>query len=164
MDSTIRRYEGVRKLDIIIGLAYGTNRTTSNKENQILVKLLKKGFIEEDRATKPGILIDEATRTIRVYRRIGREFWAMIGNPALPNTTPFVFLEILLSLSLALTTVLAQADLETRINSRILALIGALKRLMFPRKSLPDWMRHEFTDSQLFWFASALTAFYDEGM
>ena len=164
MESTKRRYKRVKELDIIIGLTYGTDKTTNNKENQILVKLLKKGFIEEDRENKPGVLIDAATRAIRVYRRIGQDFWAMIGDPAAPNTTRFVFLEILLSLASALTTVMAQADLETRINGRILALIEALSRLLFPRKSLPEWVREEFTDSQLFWFASALTAFYDEGI
>jgi hypothetical protein len=164
METTRNRYDTVRELDIIIGLTYGTDKTTNNKENQILVKLLKKGFVEEDRAKKPGVLIDEPTRTIRVYRRIGKDFWAMIGNPAAPNTTQFVFLEILLALASALTIVMAQADLETRINDRILALIKALKRLTFPRNSLPEWVRQEFTDKQLFWFASALTAFYDEGI
>jgi hypothetical protein len=59
---------------------------------------------------------------------------------------------------------MAEADLETRINSRIMALIGALQKLMFPRSSLPGWVREEFSDTELFWFATALTAFYDEGI
>jgi hypothetical protein len=41
-------YPHVRNLDIVLGLTYGTDRTTNNKENQILVKLLEHGFIEED--------------------------------------------------------------------------------------------------------------------
>jgi hypothetical protein len=75
-----------------------------------------------------------------------------------------VFLEVLLSLASALTTVKADADLESKINSRILALIGGLKKLLFPRNSLPEWVREVFTDTELFWFATALTAFYDEGI
>jgi len=164
LQSTASRYAGVKKLDVIIGLTYGTDKTTNNKENQILVKLLKKGFIEEDATKKPGVLIDEKTRAIRVYRRVGKDFWATIGDPAAPNTTQFVFLEILLSLASALTTMMAHADLETRINSRILALVNALQKLMFPRNSLPEWVRQEFTETQLFWFATALTAFYDDGI
>ena len=34
----------VTELDVVLGLTYGTDRTTNNKENQILVKLLEHGF------------------------------------------------------------------------------------------------------------------------
>jgi hypothetical protein len=164
MAHTKTTYPRVNDLDIIIGLTYGTDKTTNNKENQILAKLLGKGFVQEDRRKKPGVLIDRKTRTIRVYRRIGKQFWALIGNPASPESAQFVFLEVLLSLASALRVVMTEADLETRINARIQALSEAFRNLVFPRKSLPDWVREDFSDTELFWFATALTAFYDEGI
>lgn len=163
LSATNATYPHVRKLDVVIGLTYGTDKTTNNKENQILAKLLVKGFREEGRLKKPGVLIDP-TGTVRVYRRIGKDFWATIGNPVTPEEAQFVFLEILLSLAAALTAVKAKAALEARINDRIIALIAALKKLLFPRSSLPQWVRSEFSDSELFWSATALTAFYDEGI
>jgi len=42
--------------------------------------------------------------------------------------------------------------------------ISALEKLQFPRNSLPHWVRGDFTDTQLFWFATAMTTFYDEGI
>lgn len=89
MLQTKQTYPHVDELDIVLGLTYGTDRTTNNKENQILVKLLQQGFEEEDAVQKPGVLIDQVTRSVRVYRCIGREFWAFIGQPdarSPPNT------------------------------------------------------------------------------
>ena len=40
----------------------------------------------------------------------------------------------------------------------------ALAKLQFPRNTLPEWVRQEFSEDQLFWFATAITAFYDEGI
>jgi len=157
-------YPGVNELDVVLGLTYGTDCTTNNKENQILVKLLEQGFEEENRITRPGVLIDKATHSIRVYRRIGKEFWAFIGQPDNPSSTEFVFLEILLALSKALSTGLSEADMETKINLRLQQLAGALAKLQFPRNSLPAWVRDEFAEKELFWFATAMTAFYDEGI
>lgn len=71
MAQTKKTCPGVNELDIVIGLTYGTDRTTNNKENQILVKLLQKGFVEEDREAKPGVLIDSDTQSVRVHRCIG---------------------------------------------------------------------------------------------
>jgi hypothetical protein len=65
--------KGVTDIDIVLGLTYGTDKTTNNKENQILVKLLDNGFVEEDREEVPGVLIHNDGHT-RVYRRIGMEF------------------------------------------------------------------------------------------
>jgi hypothetical protein len=161
---TRQSYPGVKEIDIVLGLTYGTDRTTNNKENQILVKLLQNGFEEEDRENKPGVLIDSATRTIRVYRCIGRDFWAFIGRPDNRAGTDFVFLEVLLALSKALGRGVENAEIETRINLKLQQLALALSRLMFPRQSLPAWVRDDFTESQLFWFATAVTAFYDEGI
>jgi hypothetical protein len=163
-EQTRAEFSRVQGLDIVIGLTYGTDRTTNNKENQILVKLMDHGFQEEDRARHPGVLIDDATHSTRVYRRIGKDFWAFIGNPSEPNSAPFVFLEVLLALARALSSGMQEADLETRINLRLRALSEALARIQFPRNTLPVWVRQEFSEDQLFWFATAITAFYDEGI
>ena len=164
MAQTRQTYPNVTQLDVVLGLTYGTDKTTNNKENQILVKLLEKGFVEEDAVKNPGILIDKATRSVRVYRCIGREFWAFIGQPDAPGSTQHVFLEVLLALSKALGKGMAEANLEERINTKLRHLSSALARLQFPRGSLPEWVRDEFTEDQLFWFATAMTAFYDEGI
>jgi hypothetical protein len=107
---TRETYPGVNEIDVVLGLTYGTDKTTNNKENQILVKLLQNGFEEEDRANKPGVLIDSATRSVRVYRCIGRDFWAFIGRPDNRPAADFVFLEVLLALSKALGKGVENAD------------------------------------------------------
>ena len=106
-------------------------------------------------------VIDEATRTIRVYRKIGRDFRAMIGDPVHSGKTRFTFLEVLMALTGAL--VRRDADLQTKINLRIKALIHGLERLMFPRRVMPDGAATDLTGVHLFWFATAMSAFYDEG-
>ena len=164
LEQTRVTYPEVREIDVVLGLTYGTDRTTNNKDNQILVKLLENGFAEEDRARKPGVLIDQATRTVRVYRRIGMDFWAFIGHPDDPEKADFVFLEVLLGLAKALSLGVQKTDLETRINLKLGQLASALAQLQFPRQSLPIWIREHFTEDHLFWFASAMTAFYDEGI
>ncbi|MBI5384277.1 MAG: hypothetical protein HZA90_06275 [Verrucomicrobia bacterium] len=164
LEQTKRTYPQASSLDIIIGLTYGTDRTTNNKENQILAKLLGAGFSEEDRRNLPGVLIARKGRATRVHRQIGREFWATIGSPSQPGKAQFVFLEVLLALAKALNLAAKQADLETRINLKIQSLCNALSGLMFPRKGLPSWVSDSFSDTELFWFATALSAFYDEGI
>ena len=155
---------GVDEIDVVLGLTYGTDSTTNNKENQILVKLLRNGFAEEDRERKPGVLIDTATGSVRVYRCIGKEFWAFIGQPDNPREADFVFLEVLLALAKALAVGIETADLETRINAKLDQLTVALRHFAFPRNSLPGWIREDFDENQLFWFATAMTAFFDEGI
>ncbi len=157
-------YPDVTEIDVVVGITYGTDKTTNNKENQILIKLLDHGFEEEDRVNAPGILIDSATRSIRVYRRIGKDFWSFIGNPRSPNDADFVFLEVLLALAKALSMGMAEADLETRINVKLQALSAALAGIVFSRQSLPNWVREDFSEDQVFWFATAMTAFFDEGI
>lgn len=157
-------YPQINSLDIVLGLTYGTDRTTNNKENQILVKLLEHGFEEEDRARFPGVLIDTETRSIRVYRRIGRDFWSFIGQPNNLASADFVFLEILLGLARALALGVENTAIEDRINAKIQLLSAALARLQFPRNTLPEWVREDFNENQLFWFVTALSAFYDEGI
>jgi hypothetical protein len=164
MARTKKTCPGVRELDIVIGLTYGTDRTTNNKENQILVKLLQKGFVEEDRAAKPGVLIDAATRSVRVYRRIGIDFWSLIGSPSDPRQSGFVYLEVLLALAKALSKGTTAASLEERVNIKIQQLSRALAKLSFPRHSLPTWFRKDVKDHELTWLAAAMSAFYDEGI
>lgn len=164
LDQTKRTYPAIKGLDIVLGLTYGTDRTTNNKENQILAKLIDSGFEEEDRASKPGILIDSKTRSIRVYRRIGKDFWSFIGQPDNESAADFVFLEILLGLARALALGVENATIETRINAKLTQLATALLGLRLDRDTLPLWVRSGFTEDQLFWFTTALTAFFDEGI
>ncbi|MFO1185096.1 MAG: PmeII family type II restriction endonuclease [Bauldia sp.] len=162
--ATAQTYPGVEELDVVLGLTYGTDRTTNNKENQILAKLIDSGFHEEDRALKPGILIESKTRKVRVYRRIGKDFWSFIGQPDDPSSASFVFLEVLLSLARALAIAVQDGGLEERINAKLDQLATALTTLRFERASLPEWVRADFSEDELFWFASALTPFFDEGI
>lgn len=164
MEQTKSTYPAVTDLDIVIGITYGTDKTTNNKENQILVKLLQLGFEEEDRATKPGVLIDSATRHIRIYRRIGLDFWSFIGNPVNPDSSQFSFLEVLLGLSKALSKGTVVASLEERVNAKITLLSQALQRMTFPKHGLPAWFQDDFTDHELVWLAAAMSAFFDEGI
>ena len=155
--------QGIEEIDVVIGLTYGTDKTTNNKENQILAKLIGGGFEEEDRHKWPGILIDSETRSVRVYRRIGMDFWDFIGSPDNPGSSSFLFLEILLSLSRGLSKCIEGADLETRIALKMNHLADALRKMTFNRRTLPDWMGG-FGEAELFWFTTALSAFYDEGI
>jgi hypothetical protein len=164
MAETQKNYPGVDKLDIVIGLTYGTDRTTNNKENQILVKLLEQGFVEEDNVRHPCVLIDSDTESIRIYRSIGRDFWSFIGDPANPNNAQFVFLEILLGLARSLANTVEGRSMEQGINQRMLDLSLALQRLTLPEDTLPDWVRSSFSEKQMFWFTTAMSAFFDEGI
>lgn len=164
LESTTSRYKNVTELDVVIGITYGTDRTTNNKENQILIKLLENGFVEENREKSPGVLIDAESRSVRVYRRIGREFWSMIGNPNNPAKAKHVFLEVLIGLARALSMGLKSADVETRINLRMSALGDALKTMLLAPDSVPKWVKDEMSEDEMFWFHSAMTAFYDEGI
>ncbi|NSX02286.1 PmeII family type II restriction endonuclease [Cupriavidus gilardii] len=164
VEQTRATYPEVTGIDVVLGLTYGTDRTTNNKENQILVKLLQNGFEEADRANEPGVLVDSETRSVRVYRCIGMDFWSFIGKPDNRPAANFVFLEVLLALAKALGRGVQNSDIETRINLKLQQLALALSSLMFPRQSLPAWVRDDFSETQLFWFATAITAFYDEGI
>lgn len=167
---TKKNYPGVTALDMVIGLTYGTDLTTNNKENQILAKLQDFGFKEEDRAKHPGVLIN-GTGEVRVYRVIGQDFWSFIGSPWKPTDANFVFLEVLLALAKALTKAMRKSELksgelsiEERVNAKLDELIAGLAELKFPRDSLPEWVRKDFIDHELFWLATAMTAFFDNGV
>lgn len=156
---TSMQYE-VDGIDIVIGLTYGTERATNNKEIQILVKLLGEGFQEVDRVNQPGVLANE-DGSVRVYRRVGSGFWSYIGAPDNPSRAGFVFLEVLLSLAKALSEGTARATIEDALNERLEQLADAIRVLRFPHGSLPEWMREAFTPSELVWLAAALSSFYD---
>ncbi|MCC7103736.1 MAG: hypothetical protein IT307_01220 [Chloroflexi bacterium] len=163
LSATRRSYPQVKYLDVVMGFTYGTDRTTNNKEDQILIKLMDSGFEEEARSTLPGVLVDSATRTVRVYRRIGRDFWSTVGSPANPDSARFVFLEVLLSLAKALAEGPGRQQLGDCLQHKLTQLAAAIGSLAFPRTWLPGWVQTDFTDSELVWLAAALTSFYDEG-
>ena len=151
---------------MVIGLTYGTERSTNNKDNQILAKLLDQGFSELDQAEHPGVLADDATGRVRVYRRVGKSFWSWIGNPANEAAEPQVFLEILLALSLAFRALLADGtSIEEGINDRLETLVRALLGMRLTPDTLPAWIRNEgFEEHDLFYLVTALSAYYDEGI
>lgn len=157
---------GLDGIDIVIGLTYGTEKTTNNKENQILAKLLDRGFSEIDQKKQPGVLADNATGKVRVYRRVGKSFWAWIGNPENEEDEPQVFLEVLLSLSLAFRELLAEGStIEEGINERLKRLGTALLGMQLGKDTLPDWVEARgFGENDLFYLVTAISAFYDEGI
>ncbi len=155
---------GVERIDIVLGLTYGTPKTTNNKDIQIIVKLRESGFREENPNNAPGVLVDDASGLIRVYRAIGTGFWAFIANPESPSSVSFAFLEILVSLAIALKKVSALSTVEDRLNAKLAMLANAIANLRFPKGALPLWVQDELGERELFWLASAMTAFYDEGI
>jgi hypothetical protein len=164
MRDTRRNHKDVKRLDVVIGLTYGTNKTTNNKENQILVKLLESGFEFEDPDKCPGVLIDGATRSIRVYRRIGIDFWALIGRPNKPAAAEHTFLEILLALSKALNDLDAKKGVEEAVGKKIDELVAALSRMKPTKGSLPDWLIKDYSEVEISWLMGAMSAFYDGGI
>lgn len=159
---TKQTYPDVDNLDIVIGITYGTEMTTNNKENQILVKLMEGGFVETE--DKAGIVASREIPQIRVYRLVGRDFWAFVGNPNNPGERGHVFLEVLLSLLTALRIGPVAASMEELVNRKIIELSDAIRRLTLPRKSLPEWIKSEYDENELLWLVSAMNVFFDEGL
>ena len=163
-DATCATHPDVRALDVVIGLTYGTDRTTNNKENQILVKLQRDGFTERDPEGEPGVLYDPDDGRVRVYRRVGRDFWALIGYPSDPEQTRFIFLEVLLGLARGLSIQTRSVSFEEALNAKLRELASAIASLSFANESLPPWLGSEFTTAELAWLSVAMTAFFDEGI
>jgi hypothetical protein len=112
-----------------------------------------------------------ASGEVRVYRVIGQDFWSFIGSPQRPADAGFIFLEVLLALAMALTKAMSKSEendgelsLEDRVNAKLKELSMAFAELQFPRASLPEWVRKDFADHELFWLAAAMTAFFDQGV
>ena len=166
LESSRRLYRGIDGMDIIVGLTYGTPATTNNKENQILVKLRAEGFEEEDRANKPGVLIDTATRSVRVYRAIGIDFWASIGNPENPASARYTFVEALAALAQAMAGGALRRSVYDAVQKKGIALGESILRIfkLFPRDLLPPWAKDSFSDEELVWLALGLSSFFDEGI
>lgn len=166
LEQTDRAHPGLEGIDIVIGLTYGTEKTTNNKDNQILAKLLTRGFSQLDPMNHPGVLVDDTTGRVRVYRRVGKSFWSWVGDPNDATAQPQVFLEILLALAMSFKDLLHDGtSIEEGINSRLTALAAAMLKMTFAKDTLPDWVEEQgFTEDQLFYFTTALSAFYDEGI
>ena len=154
----------VTDLDIVLGLTYGTEKSTNNKDNQILAKLRDFGFSEKYPEQLPGVLFNEDA-SVRVYRKIGKSFWSWIGDPSDETKQPHIFLEILLALSIALSNLLEEgASIEEGINERLRALATSLMKMQLSKDSLPSWLEQEISDDELFWFMTAMSSFYDDGV
>jgi len=152
---------GVDGIDVVIGLTYGTDWSTNNKENQILAKLMSVGFAEVDRVQQPGVLAN-ADGSVRVYRAIGVGYWAYAANPTDPGSADFAFLEVLLGLALALKLAHQKADIGAALNERLDLLGDAFRSLRFPTgEALPEWISQDLGVTELTWLAAALSAFFD---
>lgn len=163
LEDSQRNY-GVEGIDVVIGLTYGTPKTTNNKDYQLINKLLDAGFGWQDEENQPGVLVDEETGRVRVYRLVGMDFWSFVARPDEPASARFAFLEVLLALADALREVSRGRTVEERLNERLSMLGTAIGNLKFSSGSLPSWVRDEFSEAELVWLASALSTFYDEGM
>lgn len=154
--------DAVTGIDVVIGLTYGTEKSTNNKENQILVKLLKSGFVEVDRNKEPGVL---STRggLVRVFRVVGRHFWSYAADPTRSTDTSFAFAEVLLALAHALKRVRAVATIEDALNSRLDLLAEAIRGLRITSGNVPPWVASELSEIELTWLAAAMTVFFDQG-
>ena len=161
LESSKQRF-GVEGIDVVIGLTYGTDWATNNKENQILVKLLDGDQFEEvDREAAPGVLQTE-DGSVRVYRAIGIDYWAYAANPGSPGEASFAFLEVLLGLGLALVLANQNSDIGVALNERLEILGDAFRELKFPEgDELPSWVGTSHSVTELTWLAAAMSAFFD---
>lgn len=154
--------DAVTGIDVVIGLTYGTETSTNNKENQILVKLLDSEFEEADRDKEPGVL-SARDGTVRVFRVVGRHFWSYAADPSRRTDTSFAFAEVLLALAHALKSVRGKQTIEDALNSRLDLLADAIRGLRITSGNVPPWVASEFSDIELTWLAAALTVFFDQG-
>ncbi len=161
LDQTRRSLPDVRGIDVVVGLTYGTTTTTNNKENQILVKLLEHGFRE---TKENGVLVSGKNDAVRVYRRIGRDFWALVGSPAAPARGGHTFLEVLLGLALALKQGSLTETMEKMVDHKIDELAVAISSLKLEGQRLPDWVSQTFGAQELSVFIDAVSSFYDGGL
>lgn len=159
LEASARDY-GVSGVDVVVGLTYGTEVSTNNKENQILAKLIGNGFKEADRRSQPGVLVNDGGN-VRVHRKVGTAFWSYVGRPSRGLDQPYVFLEVLLALAKALKHGNGRATIEDALNERLERLSAAIKELRFPAGSLPKWVSTTFSLTELAWLAAAMGSFFD---
>ena len=159
LESSQRIY-GVEGIDIVIGLTYGTECGTNNKENQILAKLLASGFEELDREGQPGVLVGAEGR-VQVYRRIGIDYWSYVATPGTESSAMYAFIEVLLALALALKLSRAEGDIAIALNERLDLLGDAIKGLRFPEGAIPTWIASELSLAELTWLSAAISSFFD---
>ncbi len=160
-------HPGLEGIDIIVGLTYGTERSTNNKDIQIMAKLLDFGFRELDPSGAPGVLVDRATGRVKIHRKVGKSFWSWVGDPRDENAQPQVFLEVLLALVIAFRDLLKDGTaIEEGINERLARLAKALLSMRLDPETLPDWIREEedINDEKLFYLLTALSSFFNEGI
>jgi len=110
------------------------------------------------------VLVDGESGNVRVYRRIGRDFWALAGDPRDPSRARFAFLEVLLGLTKGLSAQTQQEGMVAALNAKMKELARAIDRISFAAEDIPMWIVRAFTTEELSWFATTMTAFYDEGI
>ncbi|CAN5401248.1 hypothetical protein BH24ACT7_BH24ACT7_05320 [soil metagenome] len=148
---------GVKGIDVVIGLTYGTAMSTNNKENQILAKLLAGDFAV---ASTDPVVVERLEGLVRAYRVVGIDFWSYVGDPETPRSARFVFLEILMALLKALRVTTQSGAVEVALDRAIGELATSIYR-MRPSGDLPDWVKDEFSVEELLLLQAAAAAFYD---
>lgn len=161
LEGTQKHHPEVEELNVTIGLTYGTDHSTNNKEMRILLKLVEKGFKEIDRNNKPGIIQHPDNDVITVESRVGIDFWSYIGNPQNPANAEYVFLEVLLGMIEAADS--TGDALRSTTGDKIQKLTDAVEILTIPESSLPKWIEENYQEDELVRMAQTLTLYYDEG-
>lgn len=160
LESSREKFPDSDGIDVVVGLTYGTAKSTNNKENQILVKLIGNGFHELDRDKSPGVLVNDGG-DIQVYRKIGIDYWSYVGSPTNPETATHVYIEVLLALALALKKMSEGGPVEAALNEQLDSLAAAIQAIKIPEATLPDWIGEELSASDLTHLWAALSVYHD---
>jgi hypothetical protein len=161
LEGTQKHHPEVEKLNVTIGLTYGTDHSTNNKEMRILLKLVEEGFVEIDRDSKPGVIQHPENDDISVESRVGIDFWSYVGSPQNPDDAEHVFLEVLLGMIEAADE--TGEALRSTTGDKIHKLTNAVDTLTIPESSLPEWIESNYEEDELVRMAQTLTLYYDEG-
>lgn len=161
LEGTQERHSQVENLEVIIGLTYGTDNTTNNKEMRILLKLVEEGFEEVNRGRQPGVVVHPDNDDIKVHSKVGIDFWSLVANPRDPDTGEFAFLEMLLGFVKAADE--AGEALIDKTEDNVSSLEETIDALDMPDSTYPGWVESKFDDDELVRLALILTLYYDEG-
>lgn len=161
LEGTKKHHPEVDELEIIIGLTYGTDNSTNNKEMRVLLKLVEEEFKEKDRQNHPGIIVHPDNQNIIVHTKVGIDFWSFVANPHDPQSAEFAFLEVMLGLIKASDE--TGEALKGKTADKVKSLEGIIDGLAMPDSTYPDWIDSEFGDDELVRLAQTLTLYYDEG-